>query len=300
MKASWRLGGGVLAAIAAALLLGGAGTAYAQNGGAPGGDSKADPKEEAKKRAEQEKEEAKKRAEAIKALQIELDKARPDLKPPIIEKLGDIVDIRVVMILKYYVMGFEVQGVPAMTQQVRLAAAKALGKQKDPKVPTVSAAAAGILEAACEERFNKKEKEGDPVVRLCLESIGNLQERSAFKFLKSMLSHSNNYWAADSIGALEKYKEPAMVVQVIEPIISEWLKAENGAKGRQASDIAKERKTVVGEAAGRTLALLTGQNFDTPFKWQQWWKDAQKKGWQPPKPAGDEGGEKKEGEEKKS
>ncbi|MCI0341080.1 MAG: hypothetical protein L0216_07975, partial [Planctomycetales bacterium] len=266
MRTTAGLAGGILAA--ALVVVGGAGRAFAQqNGGAPAKDSK----EEAKKKAELEKEEAKKRGEAIQALNVELLKARPDLKPPILEKLGDIADLRAVLILRGHVAGYEVQGVPTMTQMVRLAAAKALGKQKDPDDPRVAAAAAaGLMDAIDNDRFNKKEKEGRDVIRGCLESIGNLQERSAFKFLKGMLNHADNYIAADGIGALEKYRDPTMIMQVIEPIINEWLKAENGAKGKQASDIAKERKTVVGEAAGRTLSLLTGQQHDTPFKWQQW------------------------------
>ncbi len=120
---------------------------------------------------------------------------------------------------------------------------------------------------------------------MCIESLGNLQERGAFKFLKSMLSHTNNYWAADAIGAFEKYEEPAMVLQVVAPIVSEWQRAEEGARGRWADDRAKERRTVLGESAGRTLALLTGQNFDTPQKWNQWWDDARRQGWTPPRPA---------------
>ncbi len=94
----------------------------------------------------------------IRRIQADLDRARPDEKPPLIEKLGGIVDLIVAEILKFYVMGFEVQGVPALTQQVRLAAAKALGKMRDPNNPAVAARAAAILMEACDERFNKKEK----------------------------------------------------------------------------------------------------------------------------------------------
>ncbi|MCI0343162.1 MAG: hypothetical protein L0216_18790 [Planctomycetales bacterium] len=224
------------------------------------------------------------RAEIWKILG-EVRRARPDEKPPLIEKLGKLWDPLVLDFLRSYVMGFEVPGDPAMTRLVRLAAAKALGRMRDPNNPALAARAAQILMDACEERFNKKERDGDAVVRMCLESFGKLQEKAAFGFLKSKVTSSNNYWAADAIGALEKYQEPALVLQTIDPIVNEWLRADDFGVNRWANDAAKERRTVVGEAAGRTLALVTGQNFDSPQKWRQWWAEAQSRGWTPPKPA---------------
>lgn len=286
MPNSWRLVWGALAGLAIGSV--GAPAALAQDGGGdqkpadPAKPDKPDPKKEKELRAAEDKE----RAAKIKELYTAFLKARPDEKSGLLEQMGKIPHASAVSILKSQAMTY-VGPTPDLQGQVRQYAARALAGQRDKKRPEIAREAVKALEAIVGEPWNRKEPQGDGAVRWGLEAMGDLKDPSAVKFLVDTVDHQKTYWAEAAIVALEKLRDKSC----IEPIIKEWCNADNEGRKSNANDIAKERKKVLGDAAGRTLAGLTGQNFEKPLDWQQWW-NKNKATFVLPKPVG---GEEEEG-----
>ena len=279
----WRLLWGALAGLA--LVPAGVAVAAPQD---PKPDPKAaDPaKPDPKKEAELRKAEDKERAAKIRELCIQYGRTRPDQLATVLEEIGKIPHLVAVGFLKGQATGY---GGPTvdLQGQVRQYATKALWTQRDKKRPEIARAAVAALQAVVEEPWNRKEEQGDGAVRWALEGLGELKDPSAVKFLIGTVDHQKTYWAEAAIVALEKLRDQTS----IEPIIKEWCNADGEGRKSNANDIQKERRKVLGDAAGRTLAGLTGQNFEEPLKWQQWW-NKNKATFKMPKPVG---GEEEEG-----
>lgn len=273
----WRLLWGGL--VSAALVPVGAALASAQDPAPdpkPADGAKPDPKKEAELRKAEDKE----RAAKVRELCIQYAKTRPDQLATVLEEIGKIPHLAAVAFLKGQATGYtgptvDIQG------QVRQYATKALWGQRDKKRPEIAKAAVAALQAVVEEPWNRKEPPGDGAVRWALEGLGELKDASAVKFLIETVDHQKTYWAEAAIVALEKLRDKSS----IEPIIKEWCNADGEGRKSNANDIQKERRKVLGDAAGRTLAGLTGQNFEDPLKWQQWW-NKNKATFTLPKPVG--------------
>jgi len=244
--------------------------AAAQDADPPAGEPKQGEEElsEAEKRKQaQEKwrEEQKLREAQVKELMKKCEMSRPDQQWQVLGEIGAIAHPAAVHYLKLKLY-FE-NPVPSMKAQVRAAAADALKGQRDPMNPGLAADAAKALRAACDDRWNRKEPEGDAVVRNAIKALGELRDPASKKWLLKKITGAEIYWAEESIRALEKLRDAS----VIDEIIREWLRSENEGKKTSASDQDRERRQVLGEAAGSVLASLTGQQFDKPLDWQKWW-----------------------------
>lgn len=220
-----------------------------------------------KRKQEQDKwkEELKLRESQVKDLIKKCESSRPDVQWQIIGEIGKVAHPQAVAYLKMKLY-FE-NPAASIKGQVRAAAADAMKGQRDKFNPGLAAEATKHLQAACDERWNKRETDGDAVVRNSIKAIGELRHTSSKKWLLKMITAPETYWAEESIRALEKLRDGS----VIEKIIQEWLRSENEGKKTNASDKDRERRQVIGEAAGSTLAALTGQQFSKPLDWQQWW-----------------------------
>jgi len=229
------------------------------------GKTKETEKERKKREKAEFKKELKLREAKVRELIRKCESARPDQKWGL---LGDIGQVPHPTSVKYLARMLRYQMQSAMMMgQVRMAAADAMKGQRDKKQPALASSATKILMAALKDRWNRREKEGDAVIRNSLKAIGDLRDPTSKKLLLKMIGNANTYWAEESVRALEKLRDAS----TIEKIINEWLRSENEGKKTSASDIDKERKQVLGEAAGSVLAALTGQQFDKPLSWQKWW-----------------------------
>lgn len=233
------------------------------------GDGKKDeelsPAEKKKQELEKWKEDQKLREAQVMELMKKCEMSRPDEQWQILGEIGKIAHAKACAYLKMKLY-FE-NPVPSMKAQVRAAAADAMKGQRDKMYPPLAADATKYLQAACDDRWNKREPEGDAVVRNAIKSMGELRHSSSKKWLLKMITAPETYWAEESIRALEKLRDGS----VIEKVVQEWLRCENEGKKTNASDKDRERRQVIGEAAGATLAALTGQQFSKPLDWQQWW-----------------------------
>lgn len=223
------------------------------------------PAEKRKLELEKWKEDLKLRESQVTELMLKCEKSRPDEQWQILGDVGKIAHPKACAYLKMKLY-FE-SPAASIKAQVRSAAADAMKGQRDKLNAGLAAEATKHLQAACDERWNKRETEGDAVVRNAIKSIGELRHPSSKKWLLKMITDPKAYWAEESIRALEKLRDGS----VIEKIIQEWLRCENEGKKSNASDQDRERRQVIGEAAGSTLAALTGQQFSKPIEWQQWW-----------------------------
>ncbi|MHC5020301.1 MAG: HEAT repeat domain-containing protein, partial [Planctomycetota bacterium] len=229
-------------------------------------------KEEEKKEEEKQedpkkvyKEEVKKRWNKLKEKMKQCDRTTPDQQWQQIGEIGKIPHKKAVAYLKGKL--FYVNPVPAIQGQVRAAAADALKGQREKMDPSIAVDATKWLMKATDDRWNRKEPEGDAVIRNAIKAIGELRSPTAKKFLEKLFTNSNTYWAEEAIRASEHLRDAGL----IDKIIREWLRADNEGRKTQANDQDKERRNVIGDAAGSVLAALTEQNFEKPLDWQKWW-----------------------------
>jgi len=227
------------------------------------------------------KAESKKRKNRLKEKIKQCDRTTPDQQWQQIGEIGKIPHKLAVAYLKTKL--FFRNPVPSIQGQVRAAAADALKGQSEPMDPSIAARATKALMSATDDRWNRKEPEGDAVVRNAIKAIGQLKSPAANSFLEKLFSHRNTYWAEEAIRASEHLRDASL----IDKIIREWLRADNEGRKTQANDEDKERRNVIGDAAGTVLAALTEQQFEKPLDWQKWWSD-NKRTFKIKEPVGDE------------
>jgi hypothetical protein len=211
------------------------------------------------------KAEVKKRKTKLKEKINQCNRTTPDQQWQQIGEIGKIPHKLAVAFLKQKL--FFTTQVPSIQGQVRAAAADALKGQNEPMDPGIAADATKALMKATDNRWNRKEPEGDAVVRNAIKAIGRLRSPAAKKFLEKLFVNSNTYWAEEAIRASEHLRD----VGLIDKIIREWLRADNEGRKTQANDKDKERRNVIGDAAGSVLASLTEEQFEKPLEWQKWW-----------------------------
>lgn len=234
------------------------------------------------------KEEVNKRKTELTEKINECERSTPDQQWQQIGEIGKIPHKLAVAFLKQKL--FFGNPVASIQGQVRAAAADALKGQFEPMEPGLAVDATNALMRATDDRWNRKEPEGDAVIRNSIKAIGRLKSHTAKKFLEKLFSNDNTYWAEEAIRASEHLRDASL----IDKIIREWLRADNEGRKTQANDKDKERRNVIGDAAGSVLAALTGQQLEKPLDWQKWW-GKNKRTFQIKKPVGEDKEDEEEG-----